>query len=444
MNNFFEDVNVDKHYKYNCLIIPNWTFIQDVSKDSFNIIMSNILKRIIKIRPDISFDILVPFHVKELQLENVEQIIYDYPTYPNTMRCHFDAKKLLKVLDFRSKDYDLIYCYLPEWVVSLKNIIYNTTHHRPVIFGYSCYIENSHSEPNMINQHLLGISEMFECGTNSNSVKNELLDLAKENFSKSFINKLSKILQPIQRGWDCISYKKEKVENIIVFNHRANKYKSYDWFLEQMDLLWKQRQDFIVWVPLSETKDREYIDITKLNRQEYFQKLSTCLFGVCAESKHKGWANSASDGMSCGVPYLFLNRDYYKEYAKGVGLYYTDENKFNILCNKLLDDINYRNEISKRCLELYKHNSWDVKIYDYVSAFDNACYELENQTIDKNCESYIRVYNIIKKEKNISKKNLLTKLNWGVMIDFTKYRNLLRKEENIKFTKSGYIYNEKN
>ena len=40
-----------------------------------------------------------------------------------------------------------------------------------------------------------------------------------------------------------------------------------------MDKLWEQRQDFKVWVPLADSKDREYIYISKFNRQRYHSKI---------------------------------------------------------------------------------------------------------------------------------------------------------------------------
>ena len=121
-------------------------------------------------------------------------------------------------------------------------------------------------------------------------------------------------------------------------------------------------------------------------------------------------------------------------------LCFKHNNKSLLLSNKLLDDNTFRQEYSKKCLDLYKTNSWDVKIYEYIESFNRAINELENQKVDKNSDSIKRIINIIKRDGSISKKNLLKQLNWGVMIDFTKYRNILRKQTGIKFTKTGYVY----
>ena len=115
-------------------------------------------------------------------------------------------------------------------------------------------------------------------------------------------------------GVDDISTGHKHKHGTILFNHRDNEYTGYTWFVKQMDDLYKKRQDFKVWVPLSNSKDREYIYIDKFDRQGYFTELSKCWVGVCGKSYHKGWVNSASDGMSVGTPYLFLNEDYYYQY----------------------------------------------------------------------------------------------------------------------------------
>mgnify|MGYP003341225970 FL=1 len=76
-----------------------------------------------------------------------------------------------------------------------------------------------------------------------------------------------------------------------------------------MDELRKTRQDFRVWVPLATSPDRDYIYVDGFNRKGYFTELSGCWFGVFVQSQHTGWANSASDGMAVGVPYIFYDAE---------------------------------------------------------------------------------------------------------------------------------------
>ena len=44
MNKFYKDIDENSEYKYRCLVYPNITLQKDFSKDSYYIIMSNILK----------------------------------------------------------------------------------------------------------------------------------------------------------------------------------------------------------------------------------------------------------------------------------------------------------------------------------------------------------------------------------------------------------------
>ena len=217
--------------------------------------------------------------------------------------------------------------------------------------------------------------------------------------NKEQVSKMKKIIKPLYRGWDNVDGERKQPstdKKIIVFNHRPNTYKSYPWFLKQMDKLWKQRQDFKVWVPLADTQDREYISIDKFNRQGYFTELSKCWVGVCGKSYHKGWVNSAADGMSVGTPYIFLNENYYSETIKDSGIYFSDDNEFMIKINKILDDENYRKKYSKKSKETAKENTWDITIKKYNEHFLLA--EKKLKQIKEKTESYKKIVSYIIKK----------------------------------------------
>jgi len=92
MNNFFEHKQ-DKAYKYKILVYPNITYMKDLEKDSYVVVLRNVIKELNKVRDDIHWTILSPKHVMSLQFENTEQLMIDMPSYPNKMRTHFNAMK---------------------------------------------------------------------------------------------------------------------------------------------------------------------------------------------------------------------------------------------------------------------------------------------------------------------------------------------------------------
>ena len=413
-----------------------------ISKDSYYIIMSNILKHLSKLREDIHFTILTPEIISGFEHHNVDQVLYYWPTYPNDMRQHFDTRDLKKVTDYKNKDWDFVYTYLPEHTLQLENHFNNLTNCRPVIFGYDAYIEipkTTGYESSLLRHHYAGLMSMNSCGVNSQAVKDTIIEHAPTCLPDKDVEILKDKIEPLPRGWDNVEGPRKKAQTepkIIVWNHRANSYKSYPWFLQQMDKLWEQRKDFTVWVPLADSIDREYIYNKKFDRQGYFTELSKCWVGVCGQSLHTGWANSASDGMAVGVPYIFYDADYYEQYAKDAGIYFKKDDEFMNEVNKILDDKTHRNEYSTKCKKLGKENTWKSVIPQYNEHFILA--EKKLKMVKETTDGYKKILNYIHKKEQVTKEQLLDYLGWGRGIPFNIYRNRLREEPTIRLTRYGY------
>ena len=204
-----------------------------------------------------------------------------------------------------------------------------------------------------------------------------------------------------------------------------------------MDRLWRIRKDFEVWVPLAESKEREYINIDKYDRVGYFSKLSSCRVGVCAKQRYSGWAVSATDGMSVGVPYVFSDDDYYHELAGDDGVYYYDVDDALIdTIEPFLDSDLLREEYSKKALNRFEQGKWGTAIHKFNNMFNET---IDNLPMLKNdTETYQKVVDFIHKKKSVTKADILNMLNWGVRISFSGYRNRLRNEPTIRFTKDRY------
>jgi len=438
LNNFIDVKDNDKEYGYNILVYPNITYQKDLEKDSYVVVLGNIIRELNKIRDDIYWTIISPRQIDSLDFDNTEQIILPLPSYPNAMRTHFDFKTIIREIDWKKKHYDIVYTHLPEHALQLKNLLYNNTNINPLFIGYTHWTEFpeiTNYEMTMMDVNYLGILEMERCGINTQGQKNLIIKNAKTHFNNDVVNKLDEILKPQYLGWEIPKYDKQSSDKkIIVYNHRPHTYKNWPWVLKQMDKLWKQRQDFELWVPLADTNEREYMTNDKYDRFGYFSKLSSCYVGICAKQKYGGWAISATDGMSVGVPYMFSDDDYYHELAGDAGIYY-NEDAFVDKLDNLLDIPDVRDEWSIKSLERFNQGKWETAI----NQFNNML----NETIDNlptigETDSYKRILDFIHKKKSVSKADILDYLNWGVRISFTSYRNRLRNEKTIKFTKDRY------
>ena len=168
----------------------------------------------------------------------------------------------------------------------------------------------------------------------------------------------------------------------------------------------------------------------------YFSKLSSCYVGVCCRQKQEGWAVSATDGLSVGVPYLFSDDGSYHELGDDAGIYYNYGEDLLVKINNLLDVPDLRSEWSEKSLKRFKKNIWGNAIHQ-INNMINDTIDKFNIISDKS-ESYKKILDYIHKKKSVSKKEILEYLGWGVRISFSSYRNKLRNEPTIKLTKNRY------
>ena len=104
------------------------------------------------------------------------------------------------------------------------------------------------------------------------------------------------------------------------------------------------------------------------------------------------------------------------------------------IINKYIGDD--RKYWSNKSLERFEQGKWKTAIHQFNNMLDETIDELP--IIKNETDSYKRIVNFIHKKKSVSKEDILDYLNWGVRISFTSYRNRLRQEPTIKFTKDRY------
>jgi len=446
MNKFFKEDDKNKEYKYKVLVYPNITYSKDLRKDSYIIVLENVIKSLNKIRNDIHFTIINPEYLDVLDFPNTDQVIYKFPSYPNAMRTHFNYNEIMKIVDWQNNDFDVLYSHLPEHTGQLVNLFGNTTDISPYVVGYCHWYEineNTSYDKRMFLQNIAGTLEMNECGVNSIWLKEFIIDKAAKYFNQDVLNKLDKIIQPHYLGVDDIHEgKSDTIPRSILFNHRPNEYTGFKWFIQTLDELYDEGIEFKLYTTIADI-DKPYAERVKISdRLEYLDFVRKMHIGVGTFTKYSAWSISTTDGLSQGVPYLLPNKLCYPEML-GIGKYdypllYDDKKDFKEKLKKILNvdaDSGYLDAqmwISANIKEFL----WELRVNRW---FNNWKF-LDNLPKVKRTESYEKIVNLIKKNGSMTKKEILKAMNWGVRISLTNYRNLLREEPNIKFTKNRYIY----
>ena len=269
-----------KEYNYKILVYPNITFQKDLEKDSYVVVLHNVIKELNKVRDDIHWTILSPYETPSLCFDNTTHLPIKLPSYPNAMRTHFDFIDLKKTLNWKFTDYDIVYSHLPEHTLQLKNLFVNNTNIDPKFVGYCHWYEvdkNTDYSERMLLANFNGMLRMEECGVNSIWLKKVVLDEARKIFSPHICDAFDKIIKPHYLGVDKIDLSKVKTKKKrILFNHRNNGYTGWSWFRDRMDELYEQRQDFTVVTTLADL-ERPYSKRMKITDRKEYLKFMWCM-----------------------------------------------------------------------------------------------------------------------------------------------------------------------
>lgn len=427
---FLSDTQHEKTIRI--LVYPNITFSKDLTKDSYIQVITNMITELNKIRTDLYFYLILPEFLEMLNFHNTHQFIMEYPTYPPTMRSHFDVKRFQEIVG-HDLDIDLVFSHLPEHTHAVKNVIGNVTHHTPLYFGYCHWfdLDNvvSWSVPSF-DQNILGVLEMEKCYLNTQHQKDMVIDQALKTFSTDRVFKLNAVLEVQHLGVkvEDIVEPKESTNKTIVFNHRPDAYKDFNNFMKVVEKLREVREDFDVWIPLLDNSPHPWIDVSKFNKERYYKKLQTCRVGFSPRQVYGGWSVSTTDGIMNGCPYIMYDAPYYKE-LNPVADFFSDYPEAIELLNKYLDDENYRNEKSRQSQQHMKVNL----IYsNEIANMSNYIDYLVSKLKCTNTKITEKLVSVIKEKKQITKRELFREhLGWGRGIKFGPYRRALLANPNI-------------
>jgi len=437
---FSKDKDFDKEYKYKVLVYPNITYMKDLEKDSYVVVLRNVIKELNKVRNDIHWTILSPYEVRSLIFPNTTQLPIELPSYPNAMRTHFNHKQILKTIDWKKNDYDVVYTHLPEHTLQLSNMFVNETNLNPKFIGYCHWFEvpeNTAYSKKMLMHNIAGILEMDECGVNTQWLKDLVLDKAEQVYHPRVVSQLDNIIQPHYLGVDDISTGHEHKHGTILFNHRDNEYTGYTWFVKQMDDLYKKRQDFKVYTTLTDL-DRPYAERVKLHsRDDYLNFVRSMHMGVGCFQKYSAWSISTTDGLSQGVPYILPDGMCYPEMVgEQYPLLYKSNNakSFKDTIENMLDNSYMRDEANLYLEPKLEGFRWSERVNKWFDGWKH----FDDLKVMSDTDSYKKIVEHIHRKKSVSKKELLEHMGWGVRISFSEYRNRLRLENTIRFTKNRY------
>ena len=453
LEQFFEDTkdlsSVNKN-TYQILCVPNITSQNNLDKDSYVLVMHNVIKELNKIRDDLFFHLPITKFCKQLDFGNTKQYIFKMPSFPNSMRAHYDFYQWNEVLNAKIIEMDIIWSHLPEQTTNIKNHCHNTYSQDIPVIGYSHWIENSEFAPNwkttFYHNNITGMLQMDKCGLNTQTQIDALLEEATEYYSQKTIDKLRNIMTPLYLGIETNKineFPNFKTDKIIVFNHRTKEYRGWKRFIKIIQELRKQRQDFKVFCSMIDPSGiqilkKTFDDISFFdfdgpdNRDEYIRKLENCRFGFHGGSR---WAMSSQDGLCKGVPYVFEIGNETGElfgHKMETGFKTTDEAVE--LFNRMLDDNDWRNKQSQlainHCGDVH---SWGNRIIPFNKMIDDA---IDKQTSDmiQSGDKKNDIVDFIKTKRMVDTKTMSDYLGWGKQIGFRRYRNYLRSIDGIYTT----------
>ena len=431
-------------------MFPNITSQNNLDKDSYVLVMHNVIKELNKIRDDLFFHLPITKFCKQLDFGNTKQYIFKMPSFPNSMRAHYDFYQWNEVLNAKIIEMDIIWSHLPEQTTNVKNHCHNTYSQDIPVIGYSHWIENSEFAPNwkttFYHNNITGMLQMNKCGLNTQTQIDALLEEAAEYYSQKTIDKLRNIMTPLYLGIETNKineFPSFETDKVIVFNHRTKEYRGWKRFIKIIQELRKQRQDFKVFCSMIDPSGiqilkKTFDDISFFdfdgpdNRDEYIRKLENCRFGFHGGSR---WAMSSQDGLCKGVPYVFEIGNETGElfgHKMETGFKTTDEAVE--LFNRMLDDNDWRNKQSQlainHCGDVH---SWGNRIIPFNKMIDDA---IDKQTSDmiQSGDKKNDIVDFIKTKRMVDTKTMSDYLGWGKQIGFRRYRNYLRSIDGIYTT----------
>ena len=275
---------------------------------------------------------------------------------------------------------------------------------------------------------------MKRCYLNTQAQKELVLEEASKILSVWNCKRLDEIMtvqHPGIRKEDIVEEPLKETKKIITFNHRPATYKDFDNFIKTTDELWKQRQDFKVWIPLLDSPTRPYIYVDKFDKIGYYNELRRCRVGYSPKQQYGGWSVATTDGIMKGTPFIMYDAPYYKE-LNPTGDFFKNNDDAVKLLNLYLNDTVHRNNIAGIGLNHLKNNLiYENEMKDMLEYFDKVV--SSEKCVTDRSKRLKEMVEQVEKEGRVTKEKLTEWIKndrpYGVAL--TPYRRALLKHPNI-------------
>jgi len=359
---------------------------------------------------------------------NIDFIYYPYPTSIHRNRYDFCGRCILDALPY-STDIDFIINNQPEVTGSLRNLFNTAKREKPVIINFYHWIDCQESRKfgEDLGGYFYRELEGFIDADYSAFHNDYAFSLFKNEFKYRFGDCGSdkaeiteeKVLHfrpsATKFGNDPIDLSEFDNKKIILFNHRLNQTTQWKEVVKIFDDLYKTRKDFVLWLTDAANKESSqiaksypFIHVQQLPFENFGFLIKNSHFSICNHKGYSTWNMAALDCIYNGCFTLIPKREVYLDMFKDCEmseLFFHKDNK------ELKDKIIFLLDNEKiDTVQIHSDNKLEKLFKPDDSIFNIKILENINSRIGKIPAKYDKVIDLIRKNKKITKKDLINSL----------------------------------
>jgi hypothetical protein len=216
-------------------------------------------------------------------------------------------------------------------------------------------------------------------------------------------------------GCEPFDLSKFKDKKIILFNHRLNQTTQWKEVVGILSEVYKDRQDFILWITDAANKESsriastyEFVHVEQLPYENYGFLMQESHFSICNHKGYSTWNMAALDAIYNGcfalIPEREVYLDMFKDYEHANNFFHKDSNDLKNKIILLLD----RDKITTETI--FSSPKLKHLFCPDDSIFNSKIIQTISSRIGKEPAKYDKVIDLIKKNNKISKRDLINSL----------------------------------